>query len=308
MSNIREFRNGDLPALVDVWVAHWSRCGPPPEVNVPIIEQAVLSRTFFDASTLLVALQDETVQAWCHFFPDPDDDQVATVSAICFTDTGLESTEPLLQAIESRIAELGLTRISVGVVRDQSFGYSGLPPMGHGIGVPSDDQATTSLLGRHGYTQQSIVQRMVVSANPYRMPVSRDVLQFRRSTSVVRQSVVPTDARRASALSHFDIERHTLVDQRSAAELASIALWISDPEAQVMKSSHAILDLPVIGQAEELLAPQRYLIGALLQSLAARRITSVETAIDSDRVGLIDQLSKLQFQSHQQGACWQKPC
>ncbi len=308
MSNIREFRNGDLPALVDVWVAHWSRCGPPPEVNVPIIEQAVLSRTFFDASTLLVALQDDVVQAWCHFFPNPEDDRAATVSAICFTDKGSESTDALLQATESRIAERGHTRISVGIVRDQSFGYSGLPPVGHGIGIPTDDQATTSLLGRHGYTQQSIVARMVVSTNPYRMPVSRDALQFRRSTSIVSQSIVPADTRPASALSHFDIERHALVDQRSAAELASIALWISDPEAQVMKSSHAILDLPAIGPAEELSAPHRYLIGALLQTLAARRITSVETAVDRDCVGLIDQLAKLQFQSLQQGACWQKLC
>ncbi len=306
MSNIREFRNADLPALVDVWIAHWSRSGPPPEVSVAIIEQAVLSRTFFPESTLLVAQQGESVQAWCHVFPDPLDGQAALISAFCFSDSAADLSDPLLQAAESAIAGSGRTQIFVGTVRDQLFGYAGLPPIGHGIGIHDEDLATISLLESHGYRRKSTVQQLVVSTSSFRMPVSRQALHLSRSTGIVRSSVVVSDSRRASALSHFDIERQTLVDRRSTDELATIEIWFSDPEAQVMKSSHAIVDLSDSEKSKVLSPQEHYLLGAVLQSLAAKRIMSVETAVDSDQIALIDQLSKLQFQSQQQGACWQK--
>ena len=69
MSLIRQFRNADLPALVDVWIQHWSAVGPSPAVSVAMIEQAILAKTFFSESTLLVATVDEKVVAWCHFYP-----------------------------------------------------------------------------------------------------------------------------------------------------------------------------------------------------------------------------------------------
>jgi hypothetical protein len=306
MSNIRQFRNADLPALADVWDAHWSRSGPPPQVNVPIIEQAVLSRTFFDASTLLVALQDGTVQAWCHYFQHPIQDQLAVVCALCFNNIGSQLAEELLGAAEDRIAQLGCSRIVVGSVRDHLFGYSGLAPIGPGIGIPVDDQATTSLLGSLGYTALSSIERMVVGTDQYRMPVSRDALQFRRSTQVDRHHVVAPDPRQASALSHFDIEGYTLIDKRSASELANIQFWFSDPEAHVMRGNNAIVDLSVIGTEAELSPAQKYLLAAVLQTISGRRVSTVEAAVESEHVGLIEQLSKLQFRSQQQGARWQK--
>ena len=306
MSNIRVFRNEDLPALADVWVAHWSRLGPPPAVNVPIIEQAVLSRTFFSASTLLVAHQNATVQAWCHLFPDPENDQAAWICAFCFTDQGAEFADSLLQAAESVVATSGRTQIFSGPVRDQSFGYAGLPPIGHGIGIHHEDLAITSLLGRHGYSQQLTVQRLVAATESYRSPVSRDALQWRRSTRITEHGVVASNTRQASALSHFDIDRYTLSDARTMDELTHVELWCSDPEALVMPSSHGILDLSMTEKGDELSPQENYLISAVLKTLAAKRIFSVETAVDSDQANLIDQLSKLHFVSQQQGTCWQK--
>lgn len=304
MSNIRGFRNADLPGLTKVWIIHWSRSGPPPRVNHSIMEQAVLARTFFDPSNLLVAESEGEIQAWCHFFADTQSDDLARMPAICFTDQDQQATDDLLRQAESLILSRGLRRISVGTLRDAHFGYAGLSPLGQGFGIPTDDHTTNTLLGQHGYKPEGIVERMVAQTNPYRMRVSRDMLQFRRSTRVENRHVLPEDPEQASALSSFDVLRYTLVDRRSAEELASIDIWLSDPEAQVMPSDRAILNLSP--QQQTLQSSQSYLVGSVLESMAERRISEVETPVDSEAAELMTQLSNLQFRSMRQGACWEK--
>ncbi len=55
MESIRPFQNVDLPDLARIWCEHWSATGAMPPVSVAMIEQAVLSRTFFDSTILMVA-------------------------------------------------------------------------------------------------------------------------------------------------------------------------------------------------------------------------------------------------------------
>ncbi len=301
------------------------------------IEQAILARTFFDPANLLVALSDGQVRAWCHVavdrYPDEhanelshaavgedivgqdavsqdsvgDDEPMARMLAFCFSpDGGLEVCAPLLAAAEARVKELGCNSLRVGLVRDGYDGYVGLPPIGHGIGVPEADTRTTSLLSEMGYTPSEPISRMVVSTSPYRPPVNREALQLRRTTRGVRDPRIPTVPRLASALSHFDIERHKIVDHRTSEVLAQLELWCSDVEAQVMNCSNAILDLSLLEEENQLKAAESFLIGSLIQTLADRRIYFVETAINSDRTELIRQLESLQFENMEKGHQWQK--
>jgi hypothetical protein len=306
MSNIRTFQNSDLPALQAVWIAHWSKFGPPPDVSVAVIEQAILSRTFFEPASLLVADVQGAVQAWCHFLPAAEDAATTVINAVCATDGGAESCESLLQAAESRIATTASSQILVGSMHDDCNGYAGLPPVGHGIGIHQHDQRTTSLLANHGYTAQRSAQQLVVQTDSFRMPVSRDSLQLRRNSRTIVQTITPAADRLASAMSHLDIERHTLVQSQTGSELAQVDFWFSDPEAQVMPAANAIVDLTAVGTTDRFSAAELYLIGSVIQSLAARGIRSVETAVDSEQGELIEQLSKLQFRSLQEGTRWQK--
>lgn len=281
------------------------------------MEQAILARTFFDPDNLLVAQSDGRLLAWCHVAVDPEpqaaagEDGVAAaqgrVLAFCFSPAGgREIGESLLAAAETRIQALGGQELSVGHVRDRFHGYLGLPPIGHGIGVPERDTRMTALLSESQYTCGEPISRLVVSTSPYRQPINRAALQFRRTTRGVCQPQIPTLPRLGSAMSHLDIERHQVVDQRTAEVLAEVELWCSDVEAQVMDSAHAILDLSRLEVAGELQTAEGFLIGNLLQSLADRRIYSVETAIDSDQAGLIGQLEALQFENLEKGHRWQK--
>ncbi len=307
VTEIRSFRNRDLPELADVWIRHWSESGPSPPVSTATIEQAILSRTSFQRDSLLVALHDDSVVAWCHFQPDASDAETAVICAICFTaENGLSVCDQLLGDAETRIADAGFRRIVVGPVRDRTLGYAGLSPIGHGIGVPAADARTSSLLSRCGYGTSGTVSRLVVGTSPYRPPVSREALQLRRTTRIEQAVLVPAEFDQASAMSHLDIERQTLVDHRSAAPLASIDLWLSDPEAQVMSCADSILDLGDIHDRGELTVAESFLIASTIQSLANRRVFSVETAVDQTLSNLIAKLESLNFKVAEHGQRWSK--
>ena len=88
--------------------------------------------------------------------------------------------------------------------------------------------------------------------------------------------------------------------------MASISIWFSDPEAEVMSPSTAILDLNPQHAKGSLLPAESYLIGAMVHSLNQRNIQTVETSIDGDRTELIEQLQTLQFKVVDEGTCWVK--
>ena len=307
--NIRPFRNADLPDLVRIWVEHWSTAGPPPYVNQAKFEQAVLARTFFDPETLLVAESQGAVTGWCHFAPphcDPshEDGNVTVVHALCLANSSDDAVAlRLLTAIEN--SSQTTSHIRVGLVRDDQRGYAGLEPIGFGIGIPLSDYRSNSFLQQAGYTPGKTHLRMIASVAQYRPPVNRSALQFRRSTSVLCKPMLPQEFRLATSLGHVDIETAAL-EQRGGPSIASVSIWFSDPEAEVMSPSVAILDLSS-QHAQGMLHPaESYLIGALIHSLNQRNIQTVETSIDSHQRELIEQLQTLQFKVVDEGSCWEK--
>lgn len=315
MVEIRDFSNADLPGLARVWSEHWTAAQSPPPISSTIIERAILSRIFFSRRELVVAAVDGHVEAWCHFSrPGMSGDDwsgqtpgdVAILSAICFTHTGLKHCDDLLDAALDRLRQSGCHRVLAGPLRDQQCGYVGLPPLGHGIGIPDVDVRTASLLSRRGFSPTSAYARMAVTTAPYRPPVNREMIQFRRTTRAERSAVVPQQGRYASAMSHMDIEHHQLINHRNGDRLANVRLWLSDPESQVMSCSEAILDLSVIESPDQLTSAETFLVVALIQSMATRCIFRVETSIDVTDAQLCHQLETLNFENTGRGRRWAK--
>ena len=112
--------------------------------------------------------------------------------------------------------------------------------------------------------------------------------------------------RYASAMAHLDIEHHQLINHRNGDRLANVRLWLSDPEAQVMSCSEAILDLSVTETPGELNSAETFLVAALIQSMATRCVFRVETSIDGEHTSLKEQLSSLNFDNTQRGQRWTK--
>ena len=328
MATIRTFQNSDLPGVFEVWMRHWNAAKETPPVSVSILERAILSRQFFDPHSMMVGLADGQVIAWGQWFVetatvDGEEILVATIAALCFADDpGLAICDQLLQAIEEKLSSEGVKQIRVGPVRDDQNGYAGLAPIGHGIGIPVSDARTGSLLSRNGFHVDRSIERLVVNTSTYRPPVNRAFLQFRRSTRLDHLPVLPMHARTVAAMSHFDIERHILMDHRQQEPLAVCGLWLGDPEVQVMETSRAILSLQLLpatnfhgepiqtdvadGDMSELPNEKQFLIASIVQALSNRQIFTVETAVDQSETKLIEQLKQLKFECVEQGRQWLK--
>lgn len=303
---IRQFHNADLPALVELWTQHWSAIGPPPLINAARFEQAVLARTFFDPADLLVAERDGAIQAWCHHAANGALENTATICAICLgTGCDEEVSSELLDAVQRRVADAGFQQLTVGLIRDDTQGYGGVDPIGHGIGIPKSDTRMTALLDRGGFAPGKNACRLVATTRAYRPPVSRDALQLRRSSQIRAETHKQNEPRLAASMSHLDIESNVLCD-RAGNELASVQLWFSDPEAEVMNPSLAILDIANAHARGRLEPAESYLIGTLAQSMAQRRIQTIETSVDSDHSELLSQLQTLHFQVVEEGIRWVK--
>lgn len=194
--------------------------------------------------------------------------------------------------------------VTAGVARDETFGYAGLEPIGHGIGIPQFDSRTGDVLEKFGFVPRRSLVRMVAGILFYRPPVSREVLQFRRTAKLESFTTIPDVRRRASGLSHIDIEQFRL-SMRDGPPLAEVEFWFSDPEAEVLSPTTAILDLGPAQARGELSAAESYLVAGAMQSLAARNIQKVETAVDSEKKTLVQQLTKICFEVTDAGSVWE---
>ncbi len=307
---------------------HWSAIGPPPAVNLPRLEQAVVSRTFFDPNELLVATEGDQIVGWIHFIVvDPlataevashpaqrnsadefwsaaDATPTATIASICLSPNANEQVgQSLMTETLTRMRASGISTAEAGLVRDDAAGYAGLEPIGVGYGVPNSDHRSLSLLRDFGFTADRDITRMTANVTNYRPPVSRETLQLRRTSQTHSEPFIPANRRRAAGLSHVDIERFVLAE-RNGSELAKVEFWFSDAEAEVLSPATSIMDLREAHPRGELSSPESYLIASVLQSLAVRNIQIVETAVDTEKKTLIEQLQKICFEPTESGSFW----
>jgi hypothetical protein len=229
VTTIRSFQNDDLPAMRDVWLDHWLAVGIATSISVPQLEQAIVSRSFFDPDLLLVAVNDQTPIAWSHvILNDGHQDAAAksaTIAAVCTCQgSDVSVAERLIAEAIARVRSRGADQVTAGVVRDHVCGYAGLDPIGHGAGILMQDFVTTSALREVGFQPVQELTRHVAPTACYRPPVSREALHLRRSASTRSARTLPATPRMSAGLSHIDIERFELIDREGTvmAELQKI--------------------------------------------------------------------------------------
>ena len=218
MVDIRGFQNSDVPELVRIWTEHWSSLGLPVHVSNTIFEQAILARSFFNPANLLVAENDGSVLAWCHFAPRVGSDASsstpcdALVNALVFSDAGYEHCDQLLGSVEHQLAT-SHDRLFVGLIQDEDQGYVGLSPIGAGVGIIEHDARTSALLHARGYQPQSHAQKLVVFTRDYRAP---SLARRHAITAKDAYRIAPNQNRRSSpSLGAFALRCRTTLTGRS---------------------------------------------------------------------------------------------
>ncbi len=287
MIEIREFKNADVPLLADLWCIHHATYRTqPPAVTHTIFEQAVASRLFFNPARLLVATENRHIVAWCQWFAG--ENHTATLAALCFhtNAVAVAAASDLLRRAEQNALAADMRQIQVGVPFDLGWGYQGLDPIGHGVGIDVADDRTNTLLEAYGYEETKRIDRWEATTADYRAPVNRDLLLMRRSSKVKREHIVIQQPRLAESMSQFEVERLSLADIHSGTVLGSIELWTSEPEAMVMPFGDAILGdwatPPATSQVAPSDIPIRYLISVVMPELAQRRIRSLHRSLTTD--------------------------
>lgn len=321
MTSFRSLRNGDLPQLLSVFRQHHEAYGVMADVSLAQFEQAILARNFFEPGQLLVAASQDPdgdddgnppLLGWCHFGLQPQSDTAelgVSIAAICLAkqcEAGV-AVQLVDEAIRIASERVG-TRIDptfyAGLFRDDRFGYAGLAPYSFGYGIENMDVRLHGVLQACGFVADRSIVQLVASTDGYRPAFSREAMQLRRSAVVEQKRVVPTVIRRATALSHLDVERHALVD-RSGSVIGGIDFLFSDAEAEVMSPSRAMIDLN-LDHEEDLSATDSYLISAVAGTLADRGIRHIEAVVDANDVSLINQLGKISFTVAGEGTIWKR--
>ncbi len=309
--SIRSFRNADIRVLYRVYMAHHAKFGPVLSLSFSQFEQAIFTRVFFDPEQLLIATLADDVVGWCQYFSKPDAPGhvianlcASTAEGGTSNSTALPSTdEPiineLLQGIIRRTRPLGGLLLA-GIVRDDQWGYAGLEPMGAACGVSVNDLRLTNLLQNSGFAIASQHIRCLVSTDRYRAPMNRESLLWRRKCSLQSVSTRPSTTRQAAALSHMDVVTYSLVD-RGGQSHASIEVWLSDPEAEVMNPTHAILHQSNTDFQRVIDSALACLIGMTVSDLPRRGIQQVEMVLDESSPQAVETLEKLHFQLADRG-------
>lgn len=307
---IRTFRNGDLPYLHRLWREHWAELRIDTVTTLRHLEQSVLSRLYFNPEQLLVAELDGIPFGWCQWFESPNDTESVLIPIIVVghleNPTGRRSVgQKLLSTVIDQFPNGQV--IQVGAGDEWEYGYSGLDPVGPGIGIYGQDTTAKSFLTDNGFHEDATWEWFRVDVASFRMPVNREFLQLRRSTTVQYGPQVNRNQRFARAITHLDARRVILSD-RSGGELDSLLFYLSENEVEVMPSNTCMLHLDIETQQQGLSTSQVYLVASLIQDAATHHLRYIDLSISSIDSGmLIDQLRSLQFQQYASGSAWVRP-
>jgi hypothetical protein len=309
---IRSFRNDDLEKLHQIWCEHWELAGLSPAISVRQLENAVFSRLFFQRTGLVVACLNDSPVGWCQRFLPVESGAAAIITAVCVGK--MESSEDRVNVATALLESASKTasgnlavELGVGGVDGWNYGYSGISPLGPGVGVPATDLLQTQVARSLGFTATRSFSWFRVAVSNFRPPISRDIVNLRR-TSQVRYSVAPCcDLRTAQSRTHLDEKRISLI-QAGRSSKESLDFFLTDQHSEVMESDCCMVALDSETQERGLSSEQLYLLSTLIRDAASHQIRYVDTSFQTDTAGLlIDQLRSIQFFEQLSGAIWQSP-
>lgn len=307
MIRIRPFRNDDLNDLHRIWCEHWDCANVDTTLTRRQLEHAIFSRIYFGKNRLHIAVLNDVPVGWCQQFTEEHSGASSVVPSLCVGMNITDEQRTLVAAVLIDACQQAVTSeqpLQFGAGSNWDTGYSGLPPLGPGVGIPSFDTLLCQTLEAKEFatTQQFTWFRVRVSE--FRPPINREFLNLRRSSKV--QYVVGSSRpqRIAQSLSHLDEKQIRLVDMQGNIT-ATLELYLSDRHAEVMESDSCMVRLDQETQDKGLTNQQMYLLTTLIRDAASHqlRYVNLSVAVDGEHQ-LLHQLRSIQFEVVQSGSIW----
>ncbi len=233
MISYRTFRNGDPPALVDIWNRCPATRGVAARVTLPVFDQLVLAKPYFDRAGLIVAFDEQLPVGFVHAGFGPNEDRTdldrrrGVVSMLMVTEHSaseqvarelLDRAEQYLNATADEIFAIGVGEICpfyLGL-----YGGCGLP------GVLQSDAERQKMFRSAGYEEIDCVKVFQRRLTGFRPPVHRLLLQFRRATEIdLELDPACRDWWSACTRAGLDLFRYELVSQVENCDLAQATFW-----------------------------------------------------------------------------------
>lgn len=238
MLRYRTFRNTDPPALAEIWRSRAGEAGFVQPASAELIEQLVLSRTYFDYDGLVLAWQDDRPVGFVHagFGPDEGESRISTeLGVTCMLIVrpecpGDEVAAGLLERSEDYLRRRGAKVLYGGAIRPLNPFYLGLYGGSELPGVLRSDPLLPRVYESHGYTE---VDRTLIFHGDLRMfhpPVNRRQMQVRRRMTV-HVTVDPPSRSwwEACTVGQFDLTRFELSPRGGSQSVAHATVRDMDP-------------------------------------------------------------------------------
>ena len=248
----RHFRNSDPPALVNVWQTLVGQPEVNPAVDVEVIEQFVLAKTYFDPEGLILACDGDRVLGFVHAAFGANDaedgisNELGTTALLMVRPGGdeLQVAAGLLEHSEDYLRQRGAKVIYGGGIRPLNSFYLGLYGGSELPGVLESDAVAQQTFTSHGYREIDRTLLFRRNLSTFEAVVDRRQMQVRRQ--MVVEVVIDPPTRtwwEACTLGMFDLVRFALVP-RSGGSAVATALF------RRMELLPSVLQPPSLGLVE----------------------------------------------------------
>lgn len=236
MIRLRAFRNGDPPALADLW----NRALPDRAVVRPLgpheFDSLVLSRVGFDREGLIVAEDDERLVGFAHagFGPGSPigpahllDGELGTVGMVV-VEPGLEGSDlgrDLLLEAEGYLKRRGAKVIYAGGLYPLNPFYWGIYGGSEWAGVLESHTAFRRAATSAGYEPASSVVLLDLELNRVEVRDPKAPIIRRQARLEVVEDAVPVDWWESQAIGHSQILRFRLISKSDGTVFAHASTW-----------------------------------------------------------------------------------
>lgn len=290
-------------------------------MSTAILEDLILSKSYFDREGLLIAEDRGTIVGCCHAWPLPD--EVASVNA-WLTSSGKAGTTGLLvvAAVEGQesIATSLLHLAETYLQRQhcvQLFGgnatpfdqfylgiYGGATP----AGILASDEVAVRAFEQRGYAEERRSHLWGRSMDDFRPPIDRVQRMLKNDYEVrIEEGLVPDAQWQPQAWSHVEWNRASLYHKRTEAVAASLAFWDVQPMSKDWQEATFGLVMLQDDATARSSGLTLFLLGETLQMV--QREHGIERAeliaIDQD-ISLQDVYRKLGFEAYDSGILFRK--
>ncbi len=314
MLDYRCFRNPDPPALIAIWRSRQGQPGLMQPISADVLEQLVFGKPYFDYRGLFVARENGRPVGFAHAAFGPSEAH----TGVC-TDLGVtcmlvvrpdcdeqEVASGLLQRCEQYLRGRGAKVLYGGAIRPLNPFYLGLYGGSELPGVLESDGVAQRLYRTHGYREidRTLVFRRGVES--FRAPVSRAVMQIRRSTTLEVLADPPSRSWwEACTTGDFDLTRFRLVPRGGGPALGAALVRNLEPTPGYAANAVGLTEVQVPPKHRRR-GVATFLVSEVFRHLVGQGAGLVETQTMVHNAAAVGLYRKLGFEEAERGIVFRK--